>query len=155
MTYVIYSFIVVALTAIDQYLKNLVTTYIPLKESITVIDGFFNLTYVQNFGAGFSIMQNATTTFYILTPICLAIFLYLLKTCDKRDYLTKSALLLMIGGTMGNFLDRIFRIYVVDFLDFNLLGWDFPVFNFADICLTVGVALFIITVLKENKNAKA
>ena len=154
MTYLAYLFIVCGLVFIDQYTKSIILAYIDLNESIPVIKDFFNITYVQNYGAGFSIMQNATTTFYIITPICLCIFGYLLYKTKKSEYLSKIALLLMIGGTIGNFIDRIVRIYVVDFLDFYIFGWDFPVFNFADMCLTVGVILYIIIVLTEKKDAK-
>ncbi len=150
--YLIYLFIVVSLVSLDQYTKSIILNYFELYESKTIIDGFFSLTYVQNFGAGFSIMQNARTTFLIITPICLVGFTYLfIKSNDK---LSKTALLLMISGTIGNFIDRIVRIYVVDFLDFIIFGWDFPIFNVADIFLTIGVCLYIIALIKEEKDAK-
>ena len=111
--YLIYLFIVVSLVSLDQYTKSIILNYFELYESKTIIDGFFSLTYVQNFGAGFSIMQNARTTFLIITPICLVGFTYLfIKSNDK---LSKTALLLMVSGTIGNFIDRIVRVYVVDF----------------------------------------
>ena len=153
MTYLAYLFIICGLVFIDQYSKSIIIAYVDLNKSIPIIKDFFNITYVQNYGAGFSIMQNATTTFYIITPICLAIFGYLLYKTKKDEYLNKIALLLMIGGTIGNFIDRIIRIYVVDFLDFYIFGWDFPVFNFADMCLTVGVFLYAIIILTEKKDA--
>lgn len=150
--YLIYLFIVVSLVSLDQYTKSIVLNYFELYQSKTIIDGFFSLTYVQNFGAGFSIMQNARTTFLIITPICLVGFTYLfIKSNDK---LSKTALLLMISGTIGNFIDRIVRVYVVDFLDFIIFGWDFPIFNVADIFLTIGVCLYIIALIKEEKDAK-
>ncbi len=150
--YLIYLFIVVSLVSLDQYTKSIILNYFEFYQSKTIIDGFFSLTYVQNFGAGFSIMQNARTTFLIITPICLVGFTYLfIKSNDK---LSKTALLLMISGTIGNFIDRIVRIYVVDFLDFIIFGWDFPIFNVADIFLTVGVCLYIIALIKEEKDAK-
>ena len=150
--YLIYLFIVVSLVSLDQYTKSIILNYFELYQSKPIIDGFFNLTYVQNFGAGFSIMQNARTTFLIITPICLVGFTYLfIKSNDK---LSKTALLLMISGTIGNFIDRIVRVYVVDFLDFIIFGWDFPIFNVADIFLTVGVCLYIIALIKEEKDAK-
>ena len=150
--YRIYLFIVVSLVSLDQYTKSIILNYFELYQSKTIIDGFFSLTYVQNFGAGFSIMQNARTTFLIITPICLVGFTYLfIKSNDK---LSKTALLLMISGTIGNFIDRIVRVYVVDFLDFIIFGWDFPIFNVADIFLTVGVCLYIIALIKEEKDAK-
>lgn len=150
--YLIYLFIVVSLVSLDQYTKSIILNYFELYESKTIIDDFFSLTYVQNFGAGFSIMQNARTTFLIITPICLVGFTYLfIKSNDK---LSKTALLLMISGTIGNFIDRIVRVYVVDFLDFIIFGWDFPIFNVADIFLTIGVCLYIIALIKEEKDAK-
>lgn len=150
--YLIYLFIVVSLVSLDQYTKSIILNYFELYESKTIIDGFFSLTYVQNFGAGFSIMQNARTTFLIITPICFVGFTYLfIKSNDK---LSKTALLLMISGTIGNFIDRIVRVYVVDFLDFIIFGWDFPIFNVADIFLTIGVCLYIIALIKEEKDAK-
>lgn len=150
--YLIYLFIIVSLVSLDQYTKSIILNYFELYQSKTIIDGFFSLTYVQNFGAGFSIMQNARTTFLIITPICLVGFTYLfIKSNDK---LSKTALLLMISGTIGNFIDRIVRIYVVDFLDFIIFGWDFPIFNVADIFLTIGVCLYIIALIKEEKDAK-
>lgn len=150
--YLIYLFIVVSLVSLDQYTKSIILNYFELYESKTIIDGFFSLTYVQNFGAGFSIMQNARTTFLIITPICLIGFTYLF--IKSNDRLSKTALLLMISGTIGNFIDRIVRIYVVDFLDFIIFGWDFPIFNVADIFLTIGVCLYIIALIKEEKDAK-
>ena len=155
MTYLVYCFIVCVLAAVDQYTKGLVVSHIGLNESIEVIKGFFDLTYVRNYGAGFSIMQNATLTFYIITPFCLALIVYLLLKARKNDYLSITGLLLMIGGTIGNFIDRIVHIYVIDFLDFIIFGYDFPVFNFADSCLTVGVFLYILAVFLESRNAKA
>mgnify|MGYP004575232875 FL=1 len=150
--YLIYLFIVVSLVSLDQYTKSIILNYFELYQSKTIIDGFFSLTYVQNFGAGFSIMQNARTTFLIITPICLVGFTYLfIKSNDK---LSKTALLLMISGTIGNFIDRIVRVYVVDFFDFIFFGWDFPIFNVADIFLTIGVCLYIIALIKEEKDAK-
>ena len=147
--YLIYLFIVVSLVSLDQYTKSIVLNYFELYQSKTIIDGFFSLTYVQNFGAGFSIMQNARTTFLIITPICLVGFTYLfIKSNDK---LSKTALLLMISGTIGNFIDRLKLGYVVDFFYFKLIN--FPVFNVADIYVTIGtfvLAFLLLFYYKED-----
>ena len=150
--YLIYLFVIFCLVIVDQFTKSLALAFIKLNESIVIIADFFSLTYVQNYGAGFSIMQNAHLTFMIITPICLVAFGYLL--IKSKYKIIKSALILMIAGTIGNFIDRIIRIYVVDFLDFIIFGWDFPIFNCADIFLTVGVFLYIIGLIKEEKDAK-
>ena len=155
MIYLIYIFFISALVFIDQFSKTIITTYFDLNESIVVIKNFFNLTYVQNEGAGFSIMQGARTTFLILTPICLALFIYLLLKSKKNNHLERISLVLLIAGTIGNFIDRIKLEYVIDFLDFIIFGWDFPVFNFADICLTIGAFFFIIALFVEEHNEKA
>lgn len=154
MLYLVYLFVTFSLVAIDQYSKSLIVTYLELNKPIEIIPNFFKLNYVQNFGAGFSIMQNSRTIFLIITPVCLICFAILLLKVKKGDILSKVALLLIMGGTIGNFIDRIATTYVVDFLDFYIFGYDFPVFNFADICLTIGVFLYIIVIFKESKNAK-
>lgn len=153
MLYLFYFTVVFGLVAFDQLSKYYIVANIPLNSAIDIIPGFFKVTYVQNFGAGFSILQNQNTLFLIITPIAIIFLCYLLFKTKKGDLLTISGLLLMIAGAFGNFIDRIFTVYVVDFLDFVIFGYDFPVFNIADSFLTIGVFLFIIAILKEKDNA--
>lgn len=153
MLYLFYFTVVFGLVAFDQLSKYYIVANIPLNSAIDIIPGFFKVTYVQNFGAGFSILQNQITLFLIITPIAIIFLCYLLFKTKKGDLLTISGLLLMIAGALGNFIDRIFTVYVVDFLDFVIFGYDFPVFNIADSFLTIGVFLFIIAILKEKDNA--
>lgn len=153
MLYLFYFTVVFGLVAFDQLSKYYIVANIPLNSAIDIIPGFFKLTYVQNFGAGFSILQNQNTLFLIITPIAIIFLCYLLFKTKKGDLLTISGLLLMIAGALGNFINRIFTVYVVDFLDFVIFGYDFPVFNIADSFLTIGVFLFIIAILKEKDNA--
>ena len=152
MLYLFYFTVVFGLVAFDQLSKYYIVANIPLNSAIDIIPGFFKVTYVQNFGAGFSILQNQNTLFLIITPIAIIFLCYLLFKTKKGDLLTISGLLLMIAGALGNFIDRIFTVYVVDFLDFVIFGYDFPVFNIADSFLTIGVFLFI-AILKEKDNA--
>lgn len=155
MTYIIYLFITCSLVLIDQFSKQLVTGYIDLYQKIEVIPGFFNLTYVQNYGAGFSILEGQRTLFLIITVAAVILFSYMLIKGKNNGLLYKASLLLILGGTVGNFIDRLVHTYVVDFLDFIILGYDFPVFNIADSFLTVGVALLLIyTIFIEGKDGK-
>lgn len=113
-----------------------------------IIEGFFSFTYARNRGAGWSIMSGKMWFFYIVTVISLVIFVYLLKDFNLKKYPFASiGISLMLGGTLGNFIDRIFNGYVVDFFDFIIFGYDYPIFNVADICLVVGAIMLILQVI--------
>jgi|SRR5690554_1754079 len=144
--------IIIFVIIIDQITKGLAISY--LKEgnkSVKIIDGFFHLTYVENSGGAWGMFAGRMWGFIVVTLVALAIFAYLMKFFDLKERTIFSiALILMISGTLGNFIDRIFRGYVVDFLDFYIFGYNgynFPVFNFADICLTIGTSLLIFDIL--------
>lgn len=152
MIYLIYTIICLILLAIDQFTKMLVKTYMTIGQSVTLIKDFFNLTYVLNDGAGFSLLRGQQSLFLIITPIAIAIFIYLLLKEKNKNLFNVAAYLMIISGTLGNYLDRLSSGLVVDFLDFYILGYDFPIFNFADILLTVGVFVLMLTVLTEKEN---
>lgn len=153
MLYATYLLLIIAIVSLDQISKYVIVTHIELGSKFEIIRDFFDITYVRNYGAGFSILQNQTIIFYIIGIIAIIVFTYFLIK-DKSSSLNKAAYLLIIGGTIGNLVDRLVHIYVVDFLDFNIFGYDFPVFNFADCFLTIGCAILIISTLKEEKHAK-
>lgn len=146
-------FFIAVIVCADQFSKTLIVEKFALRESVEIIPGFFRITYVQNTGAGFSILEGQRTFFLIVTVIALAAFIYLLIKSETA--LGKAALIMMIGGTIGNFIDRLLHVYVVDFLDFIIFGYDFPVFNIADSFLTVGVFLMIIDLIRSERHAKA
>lgn len=149
--YINYLLIILSLFGLDQLTKYIIDSSMSLGQSITIIDGFFNLTYVRNTGAGFSILEGHMTFFYIITIIALIFLCYLLFTSTNESKYYRLAILMMIAGTLGNFYDRIVYKYVIDFLDFIIFGYDFPVFNVADICLTVGVAIYLLLYVLETK----
>ena len=147
---------VILMVAFDQITKYLIATNMFVGDSFDVIGDFFSIHYVQNTGAGFSILEGKMTFFYAITIFALCFLFYLLFNNESDSKIYHYAILMMIGGTFGNFIDRIFRHYVVDFLDFVIFGYDFPVFNVADCFLTIGVILFVlVTIYSErvNKNA--
>ena len=149
--YLYYLLIVLGLFGIDQITKFIVDSNMALGQSITIVDDFFNLTYVRNTGAGFSILEGQMTFFYVITLVALCFLLYLLFTSNNESKFYILSILMMIAGTLGNFYDRIVYQYVIDFLDFIIIGYDFPVFNFADICLTVGVGIYLLVYFIELK----
>lgn len=137
----------ILLIAFDQWTKYLAVVYLKGQESIRLIDGVFHLTYVENTGAAFSILEGKQGFFSVVTVIVLLVLLYVwYRMPDEKKILPlKFVLLLLISGAIGNFIDRISQNYVVDFLNFILIH--FPVFNVADCYVTCACALFLILFL--------
>lgn len=134
---------------VDQFTKYIIETKMSLHESIPVIDGFFSITSHRNTGAAWGIASGKLTFFIIITIVALVIYIYLYKDCNFKELLIYSiALSLIVSGTLGNFIDRLFKDgKVTDFLDFIIFGYDFPIFNVADSCLVIGVFLFAYDIL--------
>ena len=137
---------------IDQIVKIIIRTKMKLNTSIPLIPNIFNLTYVENKGAAFSILQNTQIFLIIIGLVFLYVIDYYIKKENKFDKLNIIALGLIIGGIIGNLVDRILLHAVVDYLDFTLIN--FPIFNIADSCITIGVILFIISIIKEEIDSK-
>ena len=133
----------------DQITKLIISSNMNLHDSIEVIENFFSITYVQNTGAAWSILEGSMIFFYFITIIAVVCMLAFYKSSDC-DEISAWGVALMLGGTIGNFLDRIRLQYVVDFLDFIIFGYDFPVFNVADIALCVGVGVIILSFILEG-----
>jgi len=146
--------IIVSLILLDQLTKFIVVSNFALGESRTIIDGFFSLTYRLNDGAAFSILRGKMWLFYVITVVALVIFYTYFKGVDFKNRKVYSiGISMLIAGTIGNFIDRLRLQEVIDFLDFIIFGYDFAIFNVADICLNVGIALFIVAVIFLEKEA--
>ena len=138
----------------DQALKIIVSSNMELFESFEAIPRLFNITYVQNKGAAFSIMSNYTWVLSLLSVIfCVAILTYIIfKKPENKLFML--SLIMVFAGALGNAIDRIALGYVVDFIETAFI--DFPIFNLADISITVGAVLLVIYEIffdrQENKN---
>ena len=134
---------------LDQLVKYFVVTHIKLDTTVSFIPHVLSLSNVRNDGAAWSILQGQQFLLFVITVAALAVMLVLLKK-NRNDRLFAWALTLMIGGTLGNFLDRLRLGYVVDM--FTLDFMNFPIFNVADYALTVGVILLIIALFTGDDN---
>lgn len=135
---------------IDQIIKLLITNNIAYLDSIEIIPNFFYLTHVHNEGAAWSIFSG-NTLFLILIAIIVLVFIYLFlikgKKIGKIENFTYS---MLIGGIIGNLIDRIVFKYVIDYLEFIFGSYHYPVFNFADICIVVSVIILVVCSFKED-----
>ena len=135
---------------IDQIVKLLIKTNMNLNEEISIIPNFFSIQYLKNTGAAFSILENQTILLAITSIICISVIIYYLK---KEENLTTAMYLsfgLVLGGILGNLIDRIVYQGVIDFLSFQIFNYNFPVFNIADIGITIGVLLLIIIYISRD-----
>lgn len=135
---------------IDQITKLIIMNNMNVGEEIVVIKKFFSILYVTNTGAAFSILENSTTLIIIISLFCLALIVSLLKKEKDITPIKVISFGILIGGMISNLIDRVFYKNVIDFLSFNLINYRFPVFNIADIGITVGVFLYLLVNLKEE-----
>ncbi|MFC4557034.1 signal peptidase II [Virgibacillus kekensis] len=151
-----YYILALVVTIIDQASKWIIIKTMDIGEQITLIEGFFYLTSHRNSGAAWGILQGQMMFFYIVTLIVIAGIIFYMQKYGKDSRLLAVSLGLILGGAIGNFIDRLFRKEVVDFFDFIIFGYDFPIFNVADSALVVGVILvLIVTFLDERKKGKS
>lgn len=138
---------------IDQIVKILVSNYLILGQTTKIINNFFYLTYVQNTGAAFSILIGYR---YILIIITLIFLYYLYKYTKKQTNPNKIAILshgLLLGGIIGNLIDRIIYGYVIDYLDFMIFNYNFPIFNLADTFIVIGCIILVINSYAKGENS--
>lgn len=144
-----FSYIVgLLLLVIDQLVKSAVSNQIALGTVKSFIPGVLSLTNLRNDGAAWSILSGNQIFFYLITVVALVVLIYLLVT-QRQHLLYQWGLTLMITGTLGNFIDRIRLKYVVDM--FQIDFFNFSIFNIADMCLTFGVIILFIAIIRDER----
>jgi signal peptidase II len=147
----IIAFIIILL---DQITKWLIVKELEIGEKIEVIKNIIDITSYRNRGAAWGMLQNQMWLFYGITLIVIIGIVFYLQKYAKNQLLLGISLSLMLGGAIGNFIDRLFRHEVVDFVQVYIGSYDFPIFNLADSALCVGVIFLIIDVLVDGKKEK-
>ena len=144
---------IVAVTIIvDQLTKFLVVKYMTLGQSISVIDNFLCITSHRNEGAAWGILQGKMIFFYVVTLVVIGLVILWIRKLDiKKEKLLVIALSLILGGALGNFIDRVMYQHVVDFINTYIFGYDFPIFNIADSALCIGVFLMAVDAILDIK----
>lgn len=142
---------------LDQLIKIYIHTHFRLHESINVIPGFFNLTYIRNPGAAFGLLAESHPTFreiffLIIPPLAIVFIVYTLKSTHEKFQIF--ALSLICGGALGNYIDRLNFGYVIDFLDFYIKDAHYPAFNVADMAIVSGVAIMTIAMICDGRKRK-
>jgi signal peptidase II len=146
-----------ALIVIDQWTKFVIVKGLHMGESIPVLSGLFNITYVRNTGAAFGILANANpiirVPFFVVVPLLAMVAIaYVFRKIPADSVRLSAALSCVVGGAIGNLIDRLFLGYVVDFLDFH---WKyqhhFPAFNAADTVICIGVGVLVLDLVFHDE----
>ncbi|ALJ31926.1 signal peptidase II [Apilactobacillus kunkeei] len=136
-----------ALVGIDQAIKIWISANISETSSTTIIPGVLSITNLHNSGAAWSILEGQQWLFSIITLVAVvAIVYFMIKLKGRKLYLTSTTILL--SGILGNFINRFLQGYVVDMFQVDFIN--FPVFNFADICITFGIILLFFAILRDG-----
>lgn len=152
----LYYLIALLVIALDQLTKWLVATKMKIGESIPIIQNVLYITSHRNRGAAWGILQGQFWLFYLITIVVVIGLVIYIQRLPREERLFGVALGLMLGGAIGNFIDRLIRKEVVDFIHTYIGTYSFPIFNIADSALTIGVALvFLQTFMgaKEKENS--
>jgi len=139
---------------LDQLTKLLILQYLPLHSSLEIIPGFFNLVHVRNPGGAFSIFAGADSAlrqglFMGLTVFIVIVLLFAYRKLRPEDRWTRTSYALIVGGALGNLVDRLrFGGEVIDFLDCYVGAYHWPAFNTADSAITAGALMLVVSLLR-------
>ena len=155
-----YFFVIVTASwvlCLDQASKLFIHTQFPRQEAKALIKGFFNISYVTNSGGAFGLFNGGPEwiriLLFILIPLICFVFIFAMLR-DTKQPLPILALSFILGGALGNYVDRVRLGYVVDFLDLHVKSWHWPTFNFADSFIVIGVALLSFLYFKDYWRSK-
>ena len=140
------------LLIIDQLVKVLIKSRMSIMDEVVVIPKFFSIYYIENSGAAFSLFSGSTWMLIIMSILILGFLHYYVVTEEKMTKWRIFSLGIIIGGVVGNLVDRLLYGGVVDYLSFEFFGYSFPVFNIADIGITLGFIILAIGILRRDGN---
>ena len=150
-----YLLLVITILILDRLTKALIQTHFEFNQSATVVDGFFNITYVRNTGVAFGIFSSISSPMKsvllsLFTGFAAVIVVIYSMRSPVRNRLLQVSLALILGGALGNLYDRLAYGYVVDFLEFYIGAYHWPSFNVADAAISSGVVLLALEILRNE-----
>jgi len=153
--YTVFFLTLAAVILVDQFTKIYVNATMSLGQSIPVIDGLFNITFVKNPGAAFGFLAEASPLFrsfflIAVTVIAIILILYFVAKNSAAELLLTFSLSLIMGGALGNLVDRVRYGEVIDYLDFYIGSFHWPAFNAADTAITLGALLLLYEIFKRR-----
>lgn len=135
---------------IDQIVKIVISNKMILNQTYIVIKDFFSISFVHNKGAAFSILSDSRILLIVIGLLALIGLIFYIKKIEIIDDIDIFVYSLLLGGLVGNLIDRIVHGYVVDYLSFKFGSYYFPIFNFADICIVVAILIIMLRMIKED-----
>jgi signal peptidase II len=155
-----YVLLVAAILVLDRWTKALILDRFDLNASVSVIDGFFNITYVRNTGVAFGIFSSISSpikslVLSLFTAFAAVVVITYSYRSPLENRLLQAALALILGGALGNLYDRLAYGYVVDFLEFYIGSYHWPAFNVADSAITTGVVLLGLEIIRNEAPARS
>lgn len=135
---------------IDQFIKAVVSYNMHLYEVFPLFKGFLDINLVHNTGAAFSFLQGGRVLFIVIAIIVILLISMYINSNDDVDKKRIFIYSLLLGGIVGNLIDRIIHGYVIDYISVTIFNYKFPVFNFADSCIVIAVIIAFIYTIKED-----
>lgn len=139
---------------LDQVSKRLIINNLDLFDRIPLV-GVLNITRMHNTGAAFSLLSDAPPWLFAGLAVAVSIGIIIwLRLHPYRERLVAASLSLILGGALGNAIDRVLHGYVIDFIDFHIGTWHYPAFNFADCAIVIGAVLMAVDILRPRKKTR-
>ncbi|WEG11645.1 signal peptidase II [Pullulanibacillus sp. KACC 23026] len=150
----IYYALAIFVVLLDQISKYVVSHAMNVGDNIPIIPNVFYITSLRNSGAAWSILEGRMLFFYIISIVVLVVVIYYMQKLGRFKPLLGTSLGLIIGGTLGNFIDRLLHGQVVDFIHVYIGSYSYPIFNLADSALCIGAVLLLIYSIVDSKKEK-
>lgn len=130
--------------AFDIFSKLIISKYISINENVPIIKNFLNITNVRNTGVAWSLFDNQTLLVLIISTIVIIGIIIYIKKNKPNTNIEKISYSMILGGALGNLIERLVYSYVTDFIDIHIFGYNYPIFNLADTFIVIGAILLII-----------